>query len=461
MIDLALAMQVLVFFTVLACFFLSGQASLFHPVTWYLVFHGIVFVVRPILVHDFGFDHEIIYMSLSLDDDLFVRTLMVSSVGLICFVVACMLAGKSAIVFCNQPESRFTLPESCGLLISTLLLSPMIGYSIYSSRSMPPSQMINGISVMTEGTGYVYEFANILAPLLCVWLVRSRFHWLNLIPVTLYIGYRTWYGWSRWTIVLFIVMVALSYCWQRRLKWVPLWSAGLAVPLFLLFTVVGQNRDLLKNFFEGTTTVYIEKGIAGLTPETKARIALDGPDFANFDFLAYIVKAVPELTKKYTYGLQYLQILTEPIPRILWREKPVGAPVETIDIGAYGNFVGRTFSLCGDGWTSGGWIGLVITLSLSGALLGWAHRWFWRNTDNNLSALLYITNMGTVIQWYRDGGISIAKFLLWCALPIVVWLIITWLISDKAKRVPVALVGANTRLRLTSNPNGAELIDSQ
>src|SRR6516225_8959879 len=83
MVEIALCAQVLVWLIVIGVFLAGGEASLFHPVTWYLIFHGVVFVLRPILVQGFGFDFLWRYMGFHPTDEVFVLTLIVSSVGLI------------------------------------------------------------------------------------------------------------------------------------------------------------------------------------------------------------------------------------------------------------------------------------------------------------------------------------------------------------------------------------------
>src|SRR5262249_25575385 len=150
-----------------------------------------------------------------------------------------------------------------------------------------------------------------------------------------------------------------------------------------------------------------------LNVEQKLRRRLNTLDFGNFDFLTYIVVVVPERTGEYTYGLQYLQLFTEPIPRMLWKSKPVGSPVRLINLNAYGNFIGLTYSLPGDGWMNGGWVGLLVTMALAGAVLGWAHAQFWRYVGHWIIPILYLVGLAMLPQWYRDGSISIAKFLFW------------------------------------------------
>src|SRR5579864_86898 len=104
MIEIALAAQILLWIVVLGLFLVSGQASVFHPVTVYLAFHWLVFVLRPILVQGFGFDTNWNYMMFKPTDAYFVKTLAVSSVALVCFTVACLLNGRSRLAFAPNPD---------------------------------------------------------------------------------------------------------------------------------------------------------------------------------------------------------------------------------------------------------------------------------------------------------------------------------------------------------------------
>lgn len=430
MIEIALAGQVTLWVIAIGIFAASRQASIFHPITAYLGFHGLVFVVRPILVHSYGFDTNWNYMRFKPTDEYFVQTLAVSSVAMVAFVAACLSAGWSRLVFAKASPPEFTVAERRALLITTLLLIPTAAYSIFATRNGIEGERVNGIYIMTNSTGYVNEAQHFVMPLLCAWMLVTRFHWLNCLPSLLYVGYRVWFGWSRWTILLFLLMVTVAYCWYHRKKWLPLWSVGIAMPILMVFNLLGHNRDILKSLLVGEH-VQVANFDPGMTADDKLKKQLDTQDYANFDYLSYVVSVVPERTGTYTFGAQYLQLFTEPIPRILWSGKPVGAPVRTINLGAYGNFVGLTVSLPGDGWISGGWIGLIITLSTVGALLGWAHRVFWRNIENRMGCLVYLVGLAMVPQWYRDGGISIAKFLLFTLTPLIIWIGLNWLMGQR------------------------------
>ena len=89
----ALIAQAVLWLVVAVGFLLSGQASLFHPVTIYLLFHGLVFVMRPILVVCCGFDSVWNYMFFDPSPEILVRSMAVSSVALAVFCSACLAFG--------------------------------------------------------------------------------------------------------------------------------------------------------------------------------------------------------------------------------------------------------------------------------------------------------------------------------------------------------------------------------
>jgi hypothetical protein len=153
MIEVALIAQVILWLIMIWIFAVSRQASIFHPVTAYLAFHGLVFVLRPILVDSFGFDSSWGYMDFKPPDEVFVKTLAVSSVAMVSLVAACLMVGRSRPVFASQPPPTFTNLERRALLVTTLLLLPAMAYSIYATRNGVAGDRVNGTYIMTNSTG--------------------------------------------------------------------------------------------------------------------------------------------------------------------------------------------------------------------------------------------------------------------------------------------------------------------
>jgi O-antigen polysaccharide polymerase Wzy len=287
-----------------------------------------------------------------------------------------------------------------------------------------------GTFVMTGASGYTLEAQYMAGPLLCAWLCVARFRWQALLILIPYVAYRSYAGMSRWTFVLLFVALALAYAWEKRTKWFSLRVLAMAIPVMMLFNYLGNNRNTLQNWLAGRPSPP-RTAIAGISWEDQFRDKYDGPDFANFDFLTYVVSKVPERSGMYTYGGQYVQLFTEPIPRALWPGKPAGSPIKSFNLNSYGNFIGRTVSLVGDGWMSGGWAGVIITTTIVGALLGWAHRWFWAHANHGLWSLIYLMGIAMLVQWFRDGGISIAKFIFWNISPLVIWQGLSWMMGPR------------------------------
>jgi hypothetical protein len=450
MIDLALAAQVLLWLIVLGVFLASGQASIFHPLSVYLAFHLVVFVIRPMLVHYLDFNHNFVYMLFEPSEEQFIRALAVSSVAFVVFAVTCLAVGWHRPGFPTPAPAPFGETQRQALVLLTVLLIPPIAYSIHSNLSGGmQGEHRGGTFVLTGASGYTLEAQFMAGPLICAWLAVGRFRWPAVLPLVPYLFYRTYSGGSRWTLVLLFLALALVYAWQKRIKWLPLWSVVCAVPLFFLFHAVGENRGALGEYLAGGEFEHT-RAQEGMTATEQLRAKYDDPDFANFDFLTFVTAMVPERTGAYTYGSQYLQLFTEPIPRKLWPGKPAGAPVRSFNLNDYGNFLGMTVTLAGDGWMSGGWIGLVVTMGIVGVFLGLAHRWFWRRVGSNMVSLIYLVGLAMLPQWYRDGGISIAKFVFWNLSPLVLWLVLTWLLGRRLVPVSSVLLPRGARLRLIS-----------
>lgn len=456
--ELALDIQILVWLGVVLFFLLSGQASIFHPLTIYLGFHLIVFVIRPLLVYYLGFNHEFNYMLIQPNEELLTRALAISSCGLLAFAAASLGFGWCQPRFESAAPAPFTAQQRRGLVLATVLLLPVIAYSIKAGQTNFAVEEHGGTYTMVGASGYTLEAQLMAGPLLCAWLAVKRFHWNFLLLLAPYVAYRAFAGMSRWSFVLLFVALGLMYAWQIRRKWLPWWLLLCMIPIFPLFKAVGDDRILVKELIAGEYDPQAHGGTEpGMTAEERFRAKYDGPDFANFDFLVFVVAMVPERTGLYTHGAQYLQLFTEPIPRKLWPGKPAGAPIATFNLNNYGDFLGRTVSLVGDGWMSGGWTGVIVTLALVGSLLGLAHRWFWRHSQNNMVALIYLVGLAMLPQWFRDGGISISKFFFWNLSPLILWMVMTWALGSRSIPGYSVWLPRNTRVQFR-HPDGSTTV---
>lgn len=437
MSEWALYTQLGVFIAVAIAYGTSRSASFFHPVTFYLLFHFICFVLRPFLIHFLNFNRVWIYMGYVPTPEQFNFTLFVTTVGMLTFVAACWPTARTNLDFSAARLNEFTQAENWALTWTWVLLGPLALYSASfavkpigidddSSAIQMTQDMVTGQTIFVNTTGYLVDAQTMLSPLVIMMMWRFRFAlWTWILPAA-FLAYRTVLG-SRWLIVAMAFTLIMIYLLRKQKKWFQVRFVAVIFPLFILFQNMGADRNYLRDAVNGTDrvshTLQYKDNRTWLQKQ-------DSPDFANFDFLAFILWVVPNRSHTYTYFTQYLQLFTEPIPRILWPDKPVGPPIRLINFNDYGNFVGLTDSLIGDGWKSAGWLGLIVTMGIVGFGLGVMHRQFWRRLHNPSSVIFYCTFLPLTITWFRDGGIYIAKYALFTIFPILVWRGLTWVSID-------------------------------
>jgi hypothetical protein len=198
----------------------------------------------------------------------------------------------------------------------------------------------------------------------------------------------------------------------NRRQMIRLREFALLIVVMAAFAVLGQNRNLVVEFLR-TGELNINADLANTSFGWH-------PDLANFDFLTYVVGKVPEVSRTWSYFTQYLGLFTQPIPRMLWPDKPVISPILLVDLNAYGRFASRTTSLVGDGWISFGYIGVIATLGLVGAAYGWFYKRFCKADVSIYYFCAYFWIQALLIQWARDGGYRISDFFFFCLTPIFI-----------------------------------------
>jgi len=433
MIETALIAQAAVFGLIVVVFLMSGTASMFHPLTFYLIFHGLVFVARPILVHIYQFGEVWFFMGFWPSPQQFVLTLLVSTVALTAFALACGLTGNVRPDLDRQPTQGLDTAEVVAYGVTLLLLGPLAIYSAimrqegasfdFTGDVQMERDPVTGQPIYVNTTGYIAEAHAMGLPLTLGLIFLSRFNPLSFIPFGMFVLYRAYLGWGRWAIIMGVISLVLLVLYHTRHKWFAWWHVLAGLPVLFLFHLLGTQRGYIRALIQGEAPPVTEE------PGRSFVDSLANQDLANFDFLTYILWVVPGQSNTYTYFTQYLQLFTEPIPRMFWPGKPVGAPIKLVELNDYGNFSNLTASLAGDGWMSGGWLGMIITMVLVGAVLGRVHRWFWeKGSLTRPGVLFYCTFVPLSLQWYRDGGISIFKFGLFALLPILVWVGMTRLL---------------------------------
>lgn len=449
MYEVALALALLVYVAVVATYLRSRYFSVFHPFTLYCLFHGMVFVLRPVL--SVWLDYQYVYRAYYFTPTIGDRTvaLLATTLGFLAFAFFSFRPGSGAVAmrFSADPllqDERYRLSRY--FVWAMAICAPIAVWSLggqfgaalnneaYADMVLDRS---TGIAYNTTGSGYFYEAQLMLVPLTAIiaWVFRFRF--LALVPVALFVLVRAGTG-GRGPFISALFALGLFYLYHIRRKYPPLRAVVGLLAIGALFATIGQDRGY---------------GLrAALGGETDSRLNfessepfLGGMDWANMEYMEYVVYVVPQRSQSYTYFTELLQVFTEPVPRVLWPGKPIGPPIKFFSMFDYGNPIGATWSLPGVGWMGLGWLGVIMLCGAWGYGLGLIYRRFVESDQSTFKVAAYMCFMPIFVVAFRDGLVlTVLRQSIFYMSPIVVWVIIARLFN-----VPLArdLRAAMSQLR--------------
>jgi oligosaccharide repeat unit polymerase len=288
------------------------------------------------------------------------------------------------------------------------------------------------------------------------------------------VGY-TALGYHRWAASLGQAAFTIIFTWfaATKKKWVS--SSGIAVigvflvavifPFFvskrgeLLWLIISsfiiwhylrKRLPYLIIFFIVVSAVIISSVMIGFRPrrgisyfvfdaQSIIEDVVVGRDLLDITTTAFIIDAVHEGDLEYRYGGTYFTWIYAPIPRVLWKNKPiisVGADIKQNVYGFYGGEGGIPPGIIGEGYWNLGVFGVVLIMFLVGIIMKIIYQTLiTRNQPNSNFVLIYA---GVLLPWslgvlgggWSNALISVAESLL----PILIAL---YLITDRSKNIVI------------------------
>ena len=456
MYEVALALSLLIYAAIVVAYLRSRYFSVFHPFTLYCLFHGLVFVLRPLL--SVWLDYQYVYRAYHFTPTVGDRTvaLLVATLGFVAFAFFSFRRGSGAVEmrFATDPllqDERNRLSRY--FVWAMALCAPLAIWSLWAQfgaalNNEAYTDMVfdrsTGVSYNTSGSGYFFEAQLMLAPLTTIVAWIFRFRLLAMLPFLGFFVLRAGTG-GRGPFVSAAFALGLFYLYQNRAKF-PTGRAlvGLTA-VALAFSAIGQDRG---NGLRGALGAEVDSRLSFESDEP----LLGGMDYSNMEYLEYVVYVVPQRSNSYTYFAEMLQLFTEPIPRVIWPGKPIGAPFTFFSMFDYGYPIGATWSLPGVGWMGLGWVGVIMLCGLWGYGLGLIYRKFVESDQSTFKIAAYMCFMPIMVVAYRDGLIlTVFRQAIFFMFPIVVWMAFARLF-----RVPLArdLRAAMARLQKREASHG-------
>jgi hypothetical protein len=409
MYETVLILSAVIFVVTLVVFLQQPSASMFHPTTFYLMFHGLVFVIRPIFAWYYGYGDRM-YRAMHFTPTLWdkVEALICANLALVVFVAVSLLLIREPLVF---TQNSFDMNQRSQLMkrfmVVALLFGAIAAYSTYwvldysqTGEAFSDIDYSTGARAMRATNGYFFAAGMMLASIVAVIAFLGRFRPWSLAPFVVFALYRFATG-QRGAVVTAAVMMALLYMYDRRRKWPTVAVVLAAVALIPVFDSIRSDRGA--GLRESIGYELAEGTMRPVDVQEQAEAPLETMDLGMMEMVEFLTWSIPEKSGSYDYFLGNLQVFTEPIPRALWPEKPIGQPIKLFDLYSHAVTINGVMSVPGIGWMYWGYPGVVIWAAFFALMYGSGYKAFARGSQSNLAVIGYMIFLSTAVISYRDG----------------------------------------------------------
>lgn len=286
------------------------------------------------------------------------------------------------------------------------------------------------------------------------WLFITQ-AWLGLILLALiyWYGFRWWLttlisvflllmayqGYHRFRVIIPAILLTQIYLDRRKMRWPPVYIMGFIVILALLFFPMKEIGRMAQR---GETVAQI---VDNSKESINSALAAEAPDQTFLDLFACALTLTDENGKFY-YGSTYANLITLPIPRQWWPDKPsladylrdISRPWRPMAE------MGMIVTYLGESYINFGVFGLVLVPYL---LAYWLARGYFRAYKSNyfsVARFFYLLIACNLIQVYRDGLVSIVVFTSVNMMPLMLIVLLHFILPmKKADRVPKYVAASN------------------
>jgi len=264
-----------------------------------------------------------------------------------------------------------------------------------------------------------YIFVSVTWPIYALLLLHYfyGFRWY-LTSITVIVLFLMMLNTDRFAVVIPVLFLFYTYLSRRNRRWFPTWIILSIAVLFVLWFPMKVIRAGVRNHEKAAEI--LDETISYDTDAVSMN-ERSGNDSQFLDMAAVWMKLV-DSSGHFSYGRQYLPLLTVPIPRQIWPEKP--------ELNAYAtemstpefpvSTVGTVSSLPGDTYADFGYPGVVVL----GFLVAYFYGWLWQRaamvSHGTVRRFLYLVLLANLVQVLRDGIESIFVFTLINSMPLMI-----------------------------------------
>lgn len=395
---------------------LRGGLRHSHPGVIYLAFHVVVFSLRALAVQGGA------PISLGVTSEELARALNYADLFLVCVVAGLvatpvLLSPASNSVDVSEGRGRKKLRTQWleldnKLIAQVAIVALPIGIVTFLRNAFIPGGAAQSDSVAS--TAYSTLALTWPGLLLVILIYRNGFKFWLVFPMSAYLSIMAVQGFGRFRVILPAILLFQIWLDRRDRRW-P--RAGMIALMIAVLFVFFPLKDVGTSIKAGASYSEIRDVVTNSFTET---LRGESSDQGILDQLALTLTLTDDYGQ-FFYGEPYLSVVTVPIPRTLWPEKPgLADHIQVISTSARPlNEVGGVTTLVGDLYLNFWLLGITAGAFALGRFAISAYRGAYSRSFLSMQRLMYLILVSSLIQIARDGLISVPVFVLLQCLPLV------------------------------------------
>jgi hypothetical protein len=263
------------------------------------------------------------------------------------------------------------------------------------------------------------------------------FRWWLVAPMGIHLFIMGIQGYHRFRVIIPLILLLQIYLDRKQKKWPP---AIAIVPIVIAILLFYPMKTIGKMAQEGATISEISATSSQIIRETMSG---ENSDQQIMDQLACTLTLV-DRAERFYYGSTYFSLLTSPIPRQWWPNKPGLAD----HISEYSvpsrpmSELGMVSTFIGEFYLNFGYMGIVLMSYLTAYWLARVYFEAYRRNYYSVLRFGYLLIACNLIQVYRDGLMSLVIFTFINMMPLAVIVILHIMYPVRSKKVGATLYGA-------------------
>jgi hypothetical protein len=362
--------------------------------------------------------------------DEIIRAMLWADAGLFFFAAASWWAHLVFEAKSAQPVERRVLNPNIAKAVGLFCL-PLGAYFFYMVKTTGFVASIDSASA-----GYVQAMSMWPIGVLCLLIFAFGFRWHLLALTAFFLGAVAFQGYHRFMLILPLLYFAALYLQAHRRRW-----PGVVMVVAALF--IGLVFPRLKSI--GASIQYGDyQNAITMVQESFGKSKSEYEVASTEDFLDQFAGGLSliDSNERKFWGSTYLAIITLPVPRAWWPNKP-GLADHLQEISTSGrqyNIEGRIITYLGESYLNFGYAGLILIPALMGYILTVLCLHATAGPMQRLGRYIYLVFFMALVQTFRDGVLSIFVFTVVHNMP----MLFTWILhmvpgfADKSMDRPPA-----------------------